>query len=123
MMNTQTIRVKIKGVSVLVIMAVGLLTAVDLYANPIVSGAASLTPDTLGGGAVATFTFSFTNANTLESSPMTNAQLQISVPEILVNGVPQYLSLLGVSAVGGSVSYTDEDGEVTGISDRAQRFP
>lgn len=99
----------------LMMIVVGLCAATTALANPVVSGAANLTPSTLGGGDVATFTFSFTNANTSESAPMTNVQLQISVPEILVNGVPRHLSLLGVSAVGGSVSYTDEDGEVTEI--------
>lgn len=88
-----------------------------LAADPVITGASSLTPTTLGGGDVATFTFSFTNEDTPESSAMTGSQVEIQWGAVLVNGVLRHFDLISLSAAGGTIQFnTDGGGQITGAT-------
>jgi hypothetical protein len=90
--------------------------AAQVSAEPVITATSSLAPAILSGGETTTFTFTFTNADTPESAAMTDSELEIPCPPLLINGVIRSLAFVTVHAPGGSVAFEfDGDGEVNGV--------
>ncbi len=81
------------------------LLFVSMHAMAQVSVSSNFSATVLHAGDTVTFSFTFLNANTPQSSTMTNTQLLLQFPIVNVNGLPTYIFPINVNSSGFPFSF------------------
>lgn len=91
------------------------LAGFSALADPQLSASASLTPTNATAGDTVTFQFTVTNSIAPGGDNLTNSHLEVACPISAINGVPQYLPLVSVTAPGGAVNFIFDGSDLSRV--------